>query len=263
MKDPDLFAKMKVAGEKIAALTAYEASLAGVIAQAGCDTALVGDSLGMVIQGHRNTRAVTLADVCYHVSCVVRGSTKLHVMADLPFSSYENSPVQAFTSAAALVAAGAHMVKLEGGQNMAATVAYLVARGIPVCGHVGLLPQSSLGSGMRVHGKDATEADRILADAQAISAAGATLLVLEMIPAKLASEITANVAAATIGIGAGRDCDGQILVLHDVLGIYPKAPSFTKDFLNVDRSGSILGTLRSYVTAVKDQSFPGDSHIPA
>lgn len=247
---------MKAKGEKIAALTAYDASFAAVVHEAGCDTALVGDSLGMVIQGRATTHAVTLDDIAYHVRCVKRGAKDLHVMADLPFGSYENGPSQAFASAAKLLAAGADMVKVEGGESVAETIGYLVSRGVPVCAHVGLLPQSVLTSGLKMQGKSEDDAERIVNDAICVSDAGATLIVLEMIPAKLAMRISAEVASATIGIGAGRHCDGQILVLHDVLGVFANPPSFAKDFLA--GNGSVLSALRGYVDAVRSGDFPGE-----
>lgn len=254
------FAKMKRTGKRIVALTAYDASFAQLVAASGTDTVLVGDSLGMVIHGAPRTHGVSLADIIYHVRCVTRGAPDLHVMADLPFGSYETGPEQAFRSAVKLIAAGAHMVKLEGEAALAPTVAYLVERGIPVCGHVGLLPQSALASGWKVQGKDGVAAQRIKDAAIAVSEAGATLVVLELIPAKLAATITTTIAAATIGIGAGRDCDGQILVLYDAIGVFPRPPSFSKNFLAA--GGSIGNALSSYVTAVREGRFPEDDNIP-
>lgn len=261
MSSAKRFRSMKKKGQRIAALTAYDASFAKVVAEAGVDTVLIGDSLGMVIHGESNTHGVTVADICYHVKCVKRGAPELHIIADLPFGSYENSPAQAFTTAAKLIAAGGQMVKLEGGQDFAATVAYLVARGIPVCGHVGLLPQSALATGYGVQGKSTASEQRILADAQAISNAGASLLVLEAIPAKIAAKITQAETAATIGIGAGRDCDGQILVLHDVIGVFAKPPPFARNFLPEGKS--ISGAIKAYVKAVKSGKFPENKYILA
>ena len=261
MRTAASFARMKAKAEKIAALTAYDASFAAAVHEAGCDTALVGDSLGMVVQGRRTTHAVTPRDIAYHVRCVTQGAPQLHVMADLPFGSYENGPEQAFATASKLLAAGAHMVKLEGGKEVAETIGYLVSRGVPVCAHVGLLPQSALTSGLKVQGADEAGAERILEDARAVSEAGAALIVLEMIPAALARKISAEVASATIGIGAGPGCDGQILVLHDVLGVFPDAPSFAKDFMAEE--GSVLAALRGYVKAVREHRFPGEEHTKA
>ena len=261
MRTPSSFRAAKRKGEKLAVLTAYDSSFARAAARAGCDSALVGDSLGMVIQGQRGTTGVTVDDVAYHVRCVTAGAPDLHVMADLPFGSFEAGPAAAFKSAARLVAAGAHMVKVEGGAAMARTVGKLVERGVPVCGHVGLMPQAANATGFRVQGRDRASRERILRDAKAVSEAGAALLVLEMIPAALAAEITAAVTASTIGIGAGRDCDGQILVLQDVLGLYPEPPRFAKDFLR--GRGSIDAALRAYVDAVRARRFPDAAHTPA
>ena len=261
MKTPASFAKMKATGRKIAALTAYDATFAAALHEAGCDTALVGDSLGMVIQGRSTTHSVSLEDVIYHLKCARRGAPELHLMADLPFGSFENGEKQAFESAARLFAAGAQMVKIEGGGEVAGTIEYLVSRGLPVCGHVGLLPQKAHASGLRVQGKKQEDANLIFNDAKKVSEAGASLVVLEMIPAQLAKKITAEISAATIGIGAGKNCDGQILVLHDVLGVFPKAPTFAKDFLA--DSGSISHALRAYVDAVRKGGFPSKEHTKA
>lgn len=255
------FRSMKKTGERIAALTAYDASFARLVHEADVDTVLVGDSLGMVIHGEDRTHGVTVADITYHTRCVRRGAPELHIIGDLPFGSYEIGPEQAFAASTQLIAAGAHMVKLEGGANVAPTVAYLVARGIPVCGHIGLMPQAALATGYAVQGKSKSAVQRILADAQALDAAGATLLVLECIPATLAKQVTAACQAATIGIGAGRDCDGQILVLHDMLGVFPKPPSFSHNFMPEGKS--VAGALQAYVKAVKQGKFPQDRHIPA
>ncbi|MBF2735957.1 MAG: 3-methyl-2-oxobutanoate hydroxymethyltransferase [Betaproteobacteria bacterium AqS2] len=261
MRTPSSFRAAKRKGEKLATLTAYDSSFAQAAARAGCDSVLVGDSLGMVIQGQRGTTGVTVDDVAYHVRCVAAGAPDLHVMADLPFGSFEAGPAAAFKSAARLVAAGAHMVKVEGGAALARTVGRLVERGVPVCGHVGLLPQSANATGFRVQGKDRESRARILADAKAISDAGAALLVLEMIPAELAAEITAEVAASTIGIGAGASCDGQILVLQDLLGLYPNPPRFAKNFLR--GKGDIDAALAAYVADVRAGRFPDAAHTPA
>lgn len=261
MRTPASFRAAKRQGSKLAALTAYDASCAQAVEAAGCDTILVGDSLGMVIQGGRGTHGVSVEDVAYHVRCVAAGAPATHIMADLPFGSFEASPAAAFKSAAKMLAAGAHMVKVEGGASMARTIAKLVERGIPVCGHVGLMPQSSHATGLRVQGKGAKAQERIMHDAEAVSEAGASLLVLEMIPDTLARAITERVKAATIGIGAGRGCDGQILVLHDVLGIYPQPPRFAKNFLR--GRDSIQAALAAYVEEVRSGTFPGDEHIPA
>jgi 3-methyl-2-oxobutanoate hydroxymethyltransferase len=250
---------MRRAGEKIAALTCYDAGFAALLDGAGVDVLLVGDSLGMVIQGRASTVPVTLADMVYHTRCVAAGTRRALIVADLPFGSYQASAQQAFASAAALLAAGAHMVKLEGGAVMAETVEFLTRRGVPVCGHVGLLPQSvnQLG-GYPVQGRDPAAAARIRDDARALEDAGAGLVVLESVPAALAADITARLAVPTIGIGAGAACSGQVLVLYDALGIYPAPPRFARNFLA--GAASIEAAVRAYVAAVKDGSFPAPEH---
>lgn len=247
-------------GEKIAVLTAYDASFAQLCEQAGVEVLLVGDSLGMVLQGASSTLAVTLHDMQYHTRCVAKGAQSAYIVTDMPFGSYQQSPEQAFRNASRLMAAGAHMVKLEGGTVMSETVRFLVERGIPVCGHLGLTPQSvhQLG-GYRVQGKDETQAQQLIADAQALADAGAGMLVLEMVPAALAKAITDSVRIPTIGIGAGVDCSGQVLVLHDMLGIYPgKSPRFVRNFMQ--DASSIPQALEHYVKAVKDKTFPAVEH---
>lgn len=245
--------------EKIAVLTCYDAGFAHVLDSAGIDVLLVGDSLGMVVQGHASTLPVKLADMAYHTRCVAAGSTRAFIIADLPFGSYQTAPEHAFAAAAGLMAAGAHMVKLEGGAVMVDTVAFLTRRGIPVCAHLGLLPQSvnQLG-GYRVQGRDDAAAAQLLADAHALEAAGASLLVLEMVPAALAQTVTDALTIPTIGIGAGAGCSGQVLVLYDMLGLTPRAPRFTKNFLA--GAGDIGTAVRAYVAAVKDGSFPAAEH---
>ncbi len=250
---------MRARDEKIAVLTCYDASFARILDAAGVDVLLVGDSLGMVIQGHASTLPVKLAEMSYHTRCVAAGATRAFILADLPFGSYQSSPEQAFASATKLLAAGAHMVKLEGGAVMADTVAFLTRRGVPVCAHLGLLPQSvnQLG-GYKVQGRDEASAAQILADATVLEAAGAGLLLLEAIPAALASTITEAASAPTIGIGAGVDCSGQVLVLYDALGLYPKPPRFAKNFL--PEAGSIESAAGAYVAAVKQRTFPAVEH---
>jgi 3-methyl-2-oxobutanoate hydroxymethyltransferase len=247
-------------GEKIAVLTAYDASFAQLCEQAGVEVLLIGDSLGMVLQGASSTLAVTLHDMQYHTRCVAKGAQSAYIVTDMPFGSYQQSPEQAFRNASRLMAAGAHMVKLEGGTVMSETVRFLVERGIPVCGHLGLTPQSvhQLG-GYRVQGKDEAQAQQLIADAQALADAGAGMLVLEMVPATLAKVITESVRIPTIGIGAGVDCSGQVLVLHDMLGIYPgKSPRFVRNFMQ--GASSIPQALEHYVKAVKDKTFPTAEH---
>jgi len=246
--------------EKIAVLTCYDASFATLCENAGVDVLLVGDSLGMVLQGADSTLSVTLHDMQYHTRCVAKGTNNAYIVSDMPFGSYQQNPEQALRNAARLMAAGAHMVKLEGGTVMAETVRFLVERGIPVCGHLGLTPQSvhQLG-GYRVQGKDEAQARQLLADAQALEQAGAGLLVLEMVPATLAKEITQTIATPTIGIGAGADCDGQVLVLQDMLGIYAgKSPKFVRNFMQ--GADSIQQAVERYVQAVKSGEFPAAEH---
>jgi 3-methyl-2-oxobutanoate hydroxymethyltransferase len=250
---------MRERGEKIAVLTCYDASFARVLDAAGVDVLLVGDSLGMVIQGHASTLPVKLAEMAYHTRCVAAGTERALIVADLPFGSYQPSPERAYASAARLMAAGAHMVKLEGGAVMVDTVAFLTRRGIPVCAHLGLLPQSvnQLG-GYRVQGREDAAAAQLIADARALEAAGAGLIVLEMVPAALARAVTAALAIPTIGIGAGADCSGQVLVLYDMLGLYPRPPKFSKNFMA--GCDGVEAAVRSYVAAVRDGSFPAAEH---
>lgn len=252
--------QMKQRGEKIAVLTCYDASFATLCENAGVEVLLVGDSLGMVLQGADSTLAVTLHDMLYHTRCVAKGASKAYIVTDMPFGSYQQSPEQALRNATRLMASGAQMVKLEGGAVMGETVRFLVERGIPVCGHLGLTPQSvhQLG-GYRVQGKTGQDAHRLLQDAKALSDAGAGLLVLEMIPASLAKQITESVSMPTIGIGAGVDCCGQVLVLQDMLGIYTeKSPKFVRNFMQ--GAGSIQQAIKAYVQAVKAGEFPAAEH---
>ncbi|HEC74050.1 MAG TPA: 3-methyl-2-oxobutanoate hydroxymethyltransferase [Methylophaga aminisulfidivorans] len=248
--------KMKAAKEKIAVLTAYDASFSYALEQAGVDVLLVGDSLGMVIQGQESTVPVTVEQMIYHTANVIRGSDNMFVIADLPFMSYANAQ-QAIQNAARLMAeGGAQMVKLEGGAVIADTVEELTARGIPVCAHLGLLPQSvhRLG-GYFVQGRESEHADALLADAIRLEEAGADMLVLECVPASLAKTITEQLTIPVIGIGAGVDCDGQVLVLYDMLGLTPgKRPRFSHDFLA--ETGSIQAALSAYVSQVKTAVFP-------
>lgn len=250
-----LFA-MKAAGERIACLTAYDAGFAHWLEAAGVEVVLVGDSLGMVVQGHESTLPVSVDDMVYHAAAVARGSRLALRVVDMPYRSYE-TPGQALATARRLVDEGqAQMVKLEGGAERIETVRHLVANGLAVCGHLGLLPQSvnELG-GYRVQGRDEASACQIRADAEALQEAGAELLVLECVPRRLAAEITAALRIPVIGIGAGPDCDGQVLVLYDLLGITPgKRPRFSKDFLAGNHS--IAAAIAAYVAAVKAGQFP-------
>jgi len=247
-------------GSPIAMLTCYDASFASLLEHAGVDVLLIGDSLGNVIQGHDSTLPVTLEAMVYHTECVARGSRKAFIIADMPFGTFQLGPAQAFENAVRLMAAGAQMVKLEGGAVMVETVAFLVSRGIPVCGHLGLTPQSvhQLG-GYRVQGRDEAAARQLVADAEALSAVGAGMIVLEAVPAKLAQEATRRTAALTIGIGAGPDCDGQVLVLHDMLNVYPgKKARFVKNFMI--GAESIQQAVEAYVQQVKAKQFPAAEH---
>ncbi|WP_438971356.1 3-methyl-2-oxobutanoate hydroxymethyltransferase [Methylophaga sp.] len=249
--------KMTVAQEKIAVLTAYDASFSHALEQAGIDVILVGDSLGMVVQGQESTVPVTVDNMIYHTANVVRGSEKAFIVADMPFMSYANSD-QAIANAARLMAeGGAQMIKLEGGAIIADTVEQLSARGIPVCAHLGLLPQSvhRLG-GYIVQGRESEAAEELLADAVQLQQAGADMLVLECVPAELAARVTQELTIPVIGIGAGKDCDGQVLVLYDMIGLTPgKRPRFTHDFLA--DTGAIQAAIAKYVQDVKSGAFPG------
>ncbi|HUL65597.1 MAG TPA: 3-methyl-2-oxobutanoate hydroxymethyltransferase [Burkholderiaceae bacterium] len=248
--------QMRAAGEPIAMLTCYDASFATLMDNCGVDSLLVGDSLGMVVQGESSTLPVTLEHIAYHTRCVARGARSPWLIADMPFGSYQASAAAACDSAVKLMQAGAQMVKLEGGAWLVPTVQFLVDRGIPVCAHLGLTPQSvhALG-GYRIQGKSDSDAARLIADAKALQDAGAALLVLELIPARLAVQITQAITIPTIGIGAGNQCSGQVLVLHDMLDVYPgKKPRFVRDFLAGQQG--IRGAIEAYVKAVKDRSFP-------
>ncbi len=252
--------QMKVDGDKISVLTAYDASFSHVLEQAGVDVVLVGDSLGMVVKGQESTLAVTVDDMIYHTANVVRGSDTIFVIADMPFMSYANTE-QALTNAARLMSeGGAQMVKLEGGAVVTDTVKQLTERGIPVCGHLGLLPQSvhQIG-GYRVQGRDDADADRLVADAKALDQAGADMLVLECVPAELAKRVSEQVKMAVIGIGAGVDVDGQVLVLYDMLGIsVGKRPRFSHDFLA--DTGTVALAIEKYVADVRTGAFPKKEH---
>jgi 3-methyl-2-oxobutanoate hydroxymethyltransferase len=248
--------QMKTEQNKIAMLTAYDASFSHVLEHAGVDVILVGDSLGMIIQGQESTLPVTVDDIIYHCRNVVRGSDKVFVIADMPFMSYANEG-QAIANAARLMAeGGAQMVKLEGGAVMASTVEQLTARGIPVCAHLGLLPQSvHRVGGYRVQGRDAETAEQLILDAIALQDAGADMLVLECVPAVLAAKVTSTLIIPVIGIGAGSICDGQVLVLYDMLGLTPgKRPRFSYDFLA--DTGNIQSAIAKYVADVKASKFP-------
>ncbi|HEY3433471.1 MAG TPA: 3-methyl-2-oxobutanoate hydroxymethyltransferase [Rhodocyclaceae bacterium] len=252
--------RLYAAGEKIATLTGYDASFAALLERNGVEVILIGDSLGNVLQGQTSTLPVTMDHMVYHTECVVRGAKRAFVAADMPWGSYQESPQQALRNASRLMAAGAQMVKLEGGAVMAETVHFLVERGIPVWAHIGLTPQSvhALG-GYRVQGKDEAAAQRMKDDALALQQAGAAMLLIEMIPAALGAELTQLLSIPTIGIGAGPACSGQVLVMHDLLGVYPgKTARFVRNFMQ--GADSIDAAVAAYVAAVKNGSFPAQEH---
>ena len=252
--------KQRDDGVKIAQLTCYDASFAALLDAAGLDSLLIGDSLGMVLQGHDTTLPVKLADMAYHTSCVARGSKRAFLVTDMPFGSYQESPQQAFRSAADLMAAGAQMVKLEGGAEFADTIRFLTQRGVPVCGHLGLTPQSvHKFGGYRVQGKGDEAEQKLIADAIELESAGAELLVLEAIPTGLGEQVTQRLHIPTIGIGAGPGCSGQVLVLHDMLDVFPgKKARFVRNFMK--GASSIADAAERYVRAVRDGSFPAAEH---
>lgn len=251
--------KIQDRSEKLVMLTCYDASFATLCDTAGVELLLIGDSLGMVVQGHDSTLPVSLEQMAYHVGMVARGSQRGMVIADMPFGTYQESPAQALANAVKLMTVGAQMVKLEGGRTMLDTIRFLVDRGVPVCGHVGLTPQSvHQFGGYRVQGRG-DAAQQVFDDALAVQQAGAAMVVLEAIPSSLASEVTKKLTIPTIGIGAGSDCDGQVLVLYDMLDIYPgRKGRFVRNFM--DGAPSVGEAIKRYVAAVKDQSFPGPEH---
>ncbi|RNL67051.1 3-methyl-2-oxobutanoate hydroxymethyltransferase [Zhongshania marina] len=244
--------------EKFAVVTCYDASFAKVVEKAGIDAILVGDSLGMVLQGRDSTLPVTIEDMSYHTACVARGCDQPLIISDMPFGSY-NTPQQCADNAATLMRAGAHMIKIEGGSWLGDSITLLNQAGIPVCGHLGLTPQSvNVLGGYRVQGRDDSQAKAILADAVALEAAGAAMLVLECVPRKLATEISATLKIPVIGIGAGNGTDAQVLVLHDLLGITEKTARFVRNF--AEGSNGVEDALKRYNSAVVDGSFPADEH---
>ena len=253
--------KMKAAGEKFVCITAYDATFARMVSEAGAETILVGDSLGMVLQGHDSTIPVTIEAMAYHTECVTRARPDSLVIADMPFMSY-TTPEDTMQNATALMQAGAQMVKMEGGTWLSDSISMLVERGIPVCAHLGLTPQSvNAFGGYRVQGRTPKEAKSILADAVEIQDAGASLLVLECIPADLAADISAKLDIPVIGIGAGAGTDAQVLVLHDLLGLSTHTPRFVKNFMAGQTS--IAGALQSFVAAVKSGDYPREEHTYA
>ena len=252
--------KMCNNGEKISALTCYDASFASLLENSGVDILLVGDSLGNVLQGEKTTLSVTLDDMVYHTRCVARGSDKAFIMTDMPFGTSQISPEDTFKNAVKLISAGANMVKIEGGRVMAETISFLSQRGIPVCAHIGLMPQSvHMLGGYKVQGKSNNQANQLLEDAVILEEAGAGMLLMEVIPAILAKKITKKLTIPTIGIGAGVDCDAQVLVLYDILGIYSgKRSRFIKNFMQ--DAGSINEAVENYVKEVKSKNFPKLEH---
>lgn len=250
--------RMKAKAEKFACITAYDATFATLVSQAGAETILVGDSLGMVLQGHDSTVPVTIDDMAYHTACVARARTDSLVIADMPFMTY-TTPEQTLHNATLLMQAGAQMVKMEGGVWLSDSISMLVERGVPVCAHLGLTPQSvNAFGGFKVQGRTPKEAKSILADAVEIQDAGASLLVLECIPAELAADISSKLDIPVIGIGAGPGTDAQVLVLHDLLGLSPRTPRFVHNFMKGQHS--VQGALEAFVTAVKSGTFPAAEH---
>ena len=250
--------EMKRQGEKIAMLTCYDAAFARAMDEAGVDIILVGDSMGMVVQGMNSTVAVSVDDIAYHTRCVARGVERAFLLADMPFGSYHNES-SAMNNAVQLLSSGSSMVKLEGAGPMIPIVEYLVSRGVPVCGHLGLTPQSvhQLG-GFKVQAREAEAASQLMEDALALQTAGAQLMVLECVPAALGREVSAQLEIPLIGIGAGADCDGQVLVMHDMLGLGSRVPRFVADFMQ--GSQSIGAAFERYVSDVRSGRFPAKEH---
>jgi 3-methyl-2-oxobutanoate hydroxymethyltransferase len=249
---------LKEKGEKFCCITAYDATFSRLISEAGAETMLVGDSLGMVLQGHDSTVPVTIDDMAYHTAGVARGNRGALIMADMPFMSYATAE-EAMVNATALMQAGAHMVKMEGGTWLSATIEKLVERGIPVCAHLGLTPQSvNVFGGYRVQGRTPKGAKSILADAVEIQDAGASLLVLECIPSELATDISEKLSIPVIGIGAGPGTDAQVLVMHDLLGLAEHNARFVENFMS--GADSIQAALQAFVAAVKSGAYPRPEH---
>ena len=255
-----MLAEAKRDGRKLVMLTAYDAGFARVFDENGIELILVGDSLGMVVQGHNSTLPVTVDDIAYHTACVARGLKRALLIADMPFGA-DATPERALESALRFLKAGAAMVKLEGGGHKLETIRFLVEREIPVCAHLGLTPQSVLRlGGYKVQGREDAAAAKLREDARLVEAAGASMLVLECVPSPLAAAVTAAGSIPTIGIGAGPGCDGQVLVLHDFLGVNTghRRPKFVKDFLA--EGGSIAGAVRAFADAVHSGTFPDAEH---
>lgn len=245
-------------GEKFPVLTAYDSTFAQAISAAGIDVLLIGDSLGMVLQGHDSTLPVTVDDIAYHTACVARGNQGSLIMSDLPFMSY-GTPDDALRNAAKLMQAGAHMVKIEGTDWLADTIRLLTERGVPVCAHLGLTPQfvNKFG-GYKVQGRDERQAGLMVQHSRMLEQAGADVIVLECVPSALAARITEAVTIPVVGIGAGPDTDGQVLVVHDMLGLGGRKPRFVKNFL--EEAGSIQGAFEAYAAAVRERRFPAAEH---
>lgn len=252
---------LKANKQPITMLTAYDATFAKLISELGIEAILIGDSLGMVIQGEESTIPVSMQDMCYHIRCVAKGNQGALLIGDMPYMSYANK-AQTFVNAAALMQAGANMVKLEGGQWLVDSITGLTERGIPVCAHLGLTPQSvdALG-GYKVQGRDENQANIMIEDALALEQAGAKLLVLECVPQALAKTISEKLTIPTIGIGAGNQTDGQVLVLQDMLGLNADfQPKFVHNFIHDDGITSVADAIKSYAVAVKNRSFPAKHH---
>lgn len=250
----------RASGDRIVMLTCYDASFTRMLDDCGVDVLLIGDSLGMVLQGHSSTLPVTMDQMVYHTECVARAKPKAWILADMPFGSYQESPAQAYANAARLIAAGAQMVKIEGGGWLAPTVEFLTKRGISVCAHLGLTPQSvhQLG-GYRVQGRDQSAADQLIADAKQLEASGADMVLVELIPTPVGSRLTESLKVPTIGIGAGPHMTGQVLVLHDILDVTPgKKARFAKNYMR--GAGSIREAVSRYVQEVKSGAYPGPEH---
>ncbi|MDZ5631972.1 3-methyl-2-oxobutanoate hydroxymethyltransferase [Janthinobacterium sp. GMG1] len=252
-------ATLRAAGEKITMLTCYDASFASLMDRCGVEILLIGDSLGMVCNGHNSTLPVTVAELAYHTASVARGSKSAMIVADLPFGAY-GTPETAYANAVILMQAGAHMIKIEGGAWLAETVRFLSERGIPICAHIGLTPQfvHQLG-GYKVQGKSTESAAELKNDALVLQNAGAAIVLMEAMPTQLGKEVTDMLTIPTIGIGAGPDCSGQVLVMHDMLGVFPgRKARFVRNFM--EGAASIDDAVTGYVKAVKDGSFPALEH---
>ncbi|MED5593681.1 3-methyl-2-oxobutanoate hydroxymethyltransferase [Janthinobacterium sp. P210006] len=252
-------ATLRAAGEKITMLTCYDASFASLMDRCGVEILLIGDSLGMVCNGHNSTLPVTVAELAYHTAAVARGSKSAMILADLPFGAYA-TPETAYANAVILMQAGAHMIKIEGGAWLADIVRFLTERGIPICAHIGLTPQfvHQLG-GYKVQGKSTESATELKNDALTLQNAGAAIVLMEAMPSQLGKEVTEMLTIPTIGIGAGPDCSGQVLVMHDMLGVFPgRKARFVRNFM--EGAASIDDAVIGYVKAVKDGSFPALEH---